>query len=371
MKKIYDCTNDTCGGRNSSCDTGSAASSFYSYGNEADEDVRSCGCGSSRPPRPCPPHHCPPTQCICCCPGPQGPKGDTGATGAQGPKGDTGAAGPFGPQGPKGDKGDKGETGATGPKGDKGDKGDTGETGATGATGATGPKGDKGDKGDTGATGATGATGPKGDKGDKGDTGATGATGATGPKGDKGDKGDTGATGATGPKGDTGERGPEGPPGTCSCPCASRGELAVNGGMENFTDNVPNGWTAVGSTARITLQGRVHSGASSVGLGDNARLTQNIAISGGCFYELSFFAHGEGAQTGVVATVRFTNPSGLNVIGAQITVNTQDLPNDNRGWGYYRVITIMAPNNAVNANIEFVADTNVSLDLDDVSFSVN
>lgn len=143
--------------------------------------------------------------------------------------------------------------------------------------------------------------------------------------------------------------------------------------MEAFTGNVPTGWTTTTSSAvsKVTQQGLVHSGDSAVNLKDGANLSQNIAITGGCFYEFSFFAHGEGAQVAVTATVTFTNAQGLSVEGLRITVNAQDIPNSNRDFAYYRGITIQAPNNATNARITFsvTAEGSQSLDVDDVSFS--
>ena len=73
------------------------------------------------------------------------------------------------------------------------------------------------------------------------------------------------------------------------------------------------------------------------------------------------------------ATVRFTNNQGLDQLGLSITVNAQDVPNSNRDFAYYRGITSLAPSNATNAQILFsvTASGGQSLDLDDVSFSIN
>ena len=250
--------------------------------------------------------------------------------------------------------------GPTGPTGPQGIPGPTGPTGAAGAVGPTGP---------TGATGATGAVGPTGP------TGATGAAGAVGPTGPTGATGAAGAVGPTGPTGATGATGPTGPTGTCTCPCSSRGELAINGVMESFNENIPTGWstTTPNAISKESQQGRVHSGNYSVNLNNGANLRQDIPITGGCYFDFSFFAHGEGTQVSVTATVTFTNPQGLSALGLAITVNGQDLLNDNREFGYYRGITTLAPANATNARIEFIVTTTgtQSLDLDDVSFSIN
>ena len=103
-------------------------------------------------------------------------------------------------------------------------------------------------------------------------------------------------TGPTGPRGATG---PTGPTGNCTCSCVSRGELVVNGGMEIVIDDKPTGWL-FSNPDNITSensQGRVHSGNWSVNITDDSTLSQVINnIEPGCFYELSFFARGEGAQ---------------------------------------------------------------------------
>ena len=270
------------------------------------------------------------------------------------PRGADGVDGEVGPTGPKGD------TGATGPTGPKGDTGTTGPTGPKGDTGATGPTGPKGD------TGTTGPTGPKGD---------TGATGPTGPKGDTGTTGPTGPIGPTGPKGDTGATGPTGPAGTCTCPCRSRGELVVNGGMETAADDVPTGWTVNDKKLldRVDQQGRVHSGNWSVALKDDAVFHQDIAVEAGCFHRLSFFARGEGSQVGFTARVIYLNAQNQPTVGLTIQVRQQDLVNSNRVFAFFQGITTAAPVGTVKARIEFAVTAfgNQNLDLDDVSFSVD
>ncbi len=222
-----------------------------------------------------------------------------------------------------------------------------------------------------GPKGDTGATGPKGDMGA---TGPKGDTGATGPKGDTGTTGPKGDTGSTGPKGDTGATGPKGDMGVCTCPCRSRGELAVNGGMEAFTGSVPTGWTMNNASlsSKVTQQGRVHSGNSAVNLENGAVLTQDIDITGGCFYGLSFFARGEGAQVGLTATLTFYNDKEEATPGLTITVRQQDIPTDNRNYAYYRSVSAAAPDDAVTLRVQFKVTANgeQSLDLDDVSLVI-
>lgn len=295
-----------------------------------------------------------------------------------------------GPPGPRGPRGCPGPTGPTGPRGATGPTGPTGATGLTGAAGPTGP---------TGATGPTGPTGPRGaadtltvgttTTGEPGTNasvtditgspnhtfnfviprGADGVDGATGPTGPKGDTGATGPTGPTGPKGDTG------PTGTCTCTCRSQGEMAVNGGMESFTNGVPTGWTANNKdlVTKEDQQGRVHSGNFSVNLKDGAVLSQEISVESGCFHVLSFFAHGEGAQVGFTAKVLYLNAQNQPTQGLLITVRQQDLITSDRAFAYYRGITTAAPAGTVKARIEFTVTANggQSMDLDDVSFSVS
>ena len=323
----------------------------------------------------------------CCCPSAIiGPTGATGATGA------TGTAGATGPTGPTGATGATGTAGATGP---------TGPTGATGATGTAGATGPTGPTGATGATGATGPTGPTGTDGEDGtsDTIAVGTT-TTGDAGTEasvtdttgapnhilefviprgfdgadGQDGDIGATGPTGPTGPTGATGPTGPTGVCTCPCKANGELVYNGHMENFTDNLPNGWSApvVNTVSKVTQQGRVHTGNAAVNIKNGGKLTQEVNLTGGCYYVFSFFARGEGAQVKFKASVIFLNDMGTQVTGVTIETREQDVPNSNRDFGYYRDVTIAAPNDTTHALIKFevTAEGNQSLDLDDVSLLV-
>lgn len=174
-----------------------------------------------------------------------------------------------------------------------------------------------------------------------------------------------GQTGATGPTGITGATG------ICSCNCQSQGELITNGGMEIVVENKPDSWDFInpdGITSEDS-QGRVHSGNWSVNMEDDTTISQTVEnIEGGCFYELSFFARGEGAQVGLTARVIFVTNSG-DVTGGTITINQQDITNDNRDFAYYKVITNSAPINTTAIRVEFEVTANgeQSLDLDDVS----
>lgn len=123
----------------------------------------------------------------------------------------------------------------------------------------------------------------------------------------------------------------------------------------------------------VDAQGRVHSGDFAVNIENDSAIEQTIPIlEGGCFYELSFFARGEGAQVGFTATVTFETPTGP-VVGGEITVDQQDVPNSNRDFGFYQIITEAAPINATGITVRFdvVANGEQSLDLDDVSLVVS
>lgn len=221
-------------------------------------------------------------------------------------------------------------------------------------------------------------TGPKGDTGDtgpKGDTGDTGAKGDTGDTGDKGDTGDTGAkgdTGDAGTKGDTGEKGDTGP---CCRQCEGTGELVENGGMEDFTEDIPNDWDINDDelVSQETGQGLVHTGLSSVKLEDDAILTQLITegISPGCFYQFSFFANSTGVQVNLTATVTFITTT-VNVVGATIFIDEQDVSTSQRSFGYYRTLTSQAPANTTAIEIKFEVQSTGEQDviLDDVSLSI-
>ena len=171
--------------------------------------------------------------------------------------------------------------------------------------------------------------------------------------------------GVTGPTGSTGATG------TCSCNCIPNGELILNGGMEILNDDKPASWEFENADEINSedSQGRVHSGNWSVNLGDNTTLFQVINnIEAGCFYELSFFARGEGAQVGLTATVTFITNSG-EVTGGLVTVRQQDITNSNRDFAYYRLITTAAPmgTTSIRVSFEVTAEGEQSLDLDDVS----
>ena len=182
-----------------------------------------------------------------------------------------------------------------------------------------------------------------------------------------------GPTGPTGPTGASGATGPTGPTGNCTCSCVSKGELVVNGGMEVVIDDKPTGWifTNPDNITSENSQGRVHSGNWSVNIGDDSTLSQIINnIEAGCFYELSFFARGEGAQVSLNANVIFLTNYG-DVLGGNLMVRSQDMTNSNRDFAYYRLITSQAPVGTTGIKIEFIvnANGNQSLDLDDVSLT--
>ena len=188
-----------------------------------------------------------------------------------------------------------------------------------------------------------------------------GPTGPTGPTGIQGPTGPTGATGATGPTGN------------CTCSCISRGELVVNGGMEDVTDEKPTGWlfTNPDNITSENSQGRFHSGNWSVNIENDSTISQVINnIEPGCFYKLSFFARGEGDQVSLNTNVIFITNSG-DVLGGNIMVRAQDITNSNRNFAYYRLITSQAPIGTTGIRIEFIvnANGNQSLDLDDVSLT--
>lgn len=224
--------------------------------------------------------------------------------------------------------------------------------------------------GPTGPQGPIGPTGPQGIQGVQGVQGPTGNTGATGATGPTGPTGVTGLTGATGPTGPTGATGPTG---TCECNCQSHGELVLNRGFENTANNKPTNWNFVNPNgiSSENSQGRVHSGNWSVNIEDTSVLSQTTTdVQKGCFYKLSFFARGEGAQVGLTAKVIFQTTTG-DVIGGTVTIRKQDIPNDNRNFAYYQIITTAAPMNTIAVKIEFSVTTEgeQSLDLDDVSLT--
>ncbi len=182
-----------------------------------------------------------------------------------------------------------------------------------------------------------------------------------------------GSTGPTGPTGATGMTGPTGPTENCTCSCVSRGELVLNGGMEIVIDDKPTGWlfSNPDNVTSENSQGRVHSGNWSVNITDDTTISQVINhIEAGCFYELSFFARGEGDQVSLNANDIFITNSG-DVLGGNLMVRSQDITNSNRDFAYYKLITTKAPVGTTAIKIEFSveANGNQSLDLDDVSLT--
>ena len=251
-----------------------------------------------------------------------------------------------------------------GPRGPEGPRGPQGERGEKGEKGERGPQGEKGEKGEQG---------PRGERGEQGEQGERGERGPQGEKGEKGERGPQGEKGETGERGPQGERGEQGPAGQCECDCVSVGEIIKNGGMELFAGNIPADWTTAtpSGVSQTAQQGRVHSGSFAVNLTNGANLSQTVPVKEGCFYELSFFGHGEGSQVGVTAEVVFVTHHGTRT-GLTVTVRKQDLTNSNRQFAYFKGITAAAPEGAHEAVITFAvtADGNQSLDLDDVSFTV-
>lgn len=158
------------------------------------------------------------------------------------------------------------------------------------------------------------------------------------------------------------------------CKCKANGQLVVNGGMENRNNNKPENWTFTNPNGIVSTnsQGRVHSGAWAVNIGNASAIQQTISVTEcGCFYILSFFARGEGSQVGLTASVVFETTTGP-VNGGNISVRQQDITNSNRDFAFYQLVTSAAPSNVTGITIKFLvnASGNQSLDLDDVSLIV-
>ena len=108
-------------------------------------------------------------------------------------------------------------------------------------------------------------------------------------------------------------------------------------------------------------------------IGDKSAIIQTIpTTNSGCFYQLSFFARGEGSQVGFTATVTFETTTGP-IIGGTISVRQQDITNSNRDFAFYQLVTSSSPANTTGITIKFLvnASGNQSLDLDDVSLIVS
>ena len=151
--------------------------------------------------------------------------------------------------------------------------------------------------------------------------------------------------------------------------------MTENGSMEVFSGGIPAGWTINDASLieQTSIPGDVHSGESSALLYNGAILSQDISLEGGCYYELSFYARGNGAQVQLIATVTFLDEENNETEGLTILIRAQDMPTGNRDFAYYRGITFMAPTDATIARISFAATTvgNQTVNLDDVSFSMD
>ena len=136
--------------------------------------------------------------------------------------------------------------------------------------------------------------------------------------------------------------------------------------MESFTKNIPDDWTTT-TPNKISKTDNPHTGNSAVNLADGAILNQTIPIAASNYYEFSFHARGNGAQTGLTANVFFVNGQGQSTPAATIQINQSDIPNAE--FEYYRRVTSLAPANTVSARITFTAVANGSqtLTIDDVS----
>lgn len=159
----------------------------------------------------------------------------------------------------------------------------------------------------------------------------------------------------------------------CRCIANNQGELVRNGGMETIINNRPRYWTSIGTgVSSETSSGRVHTGVASVNVDRGSEIEQRIErISSGKVYEFSFYAKGLTLAAGLTARVIFVTPY-TQVNGAVITIRPLDMIYDGRDYGYYRILTIMAPRGTIAAIIRFTANGLIGqrVNIDDVSLSV-
>ncbi len=155
---------------------------------------------------------------------------------------------------------------------------------------------------------------------------------------------------------------------------SAREELIYNGGFEEFECGVPEGWKTLSPCAvsQVTAPGRVHSGNSCVGLSDCAKLRQIIKreIEANHCYQLSCFAQLQGTNAGFAVEVTFLKRH-EEIAGGCILVRGQDIPNCQRQFGFYTLITSRAPRGVTGVIIEFSVNTTgcQCVCFDDVSFA--
>ena len=228
------------------------------------------------------------------------------------------------------------------------------------------PRGYPGESDDFAPLAIEGPIGPQGPQGEVGPIGPQGPQGEVGPIGPQGPQGEVGPIGPQGPQGEAGPIGPQGPAGT------GTGELLLNGGLEAFTDAVPDDWETPVATAiaQTTAEGEVYTGSSALRLLNGGSVSQTVAVTGGEYYELSFYNRNIGTSPAVTATVTFTDGTQSETALVILTVN-QNTVDGNVPFAYYRGITAQAPEWATDATVSFTAtaaDGEYAI-LDDVSFS--
>ncbi len=145
----------------------------------------------------------------------------------------------------------------------------------------------------------------------------------------------------------------------------------MNAGFETFTDAVPDGWRTPAATdiAPTTAQGEVYTGSSALRLLDGGSVSQDVAVTGGEYYALSFYNRNVGTSPVLQATVTFTDGSQTETSLTIVAVN-QNTADTAAPFAYYRGVTTVAPDWVATATVTFTASANADeyAILDDVSF---
>ncbi|MCL2109824.1 MAG: hypothetical protein FWH20_10825 [Oscillospiraceae bacterium] len=171
---------------------------------------------------------------------------------------------------------------------------------------------------------------------------------------------------------------PECPPFEPPCRCSERGELIMDGGFESWIDrSTPTYWNHTGNgltsgAFETTDADNVLSGGASVGI-KNASIYQTVDIRGDCLFEFSFSARSNTPIAKLVAIVSYIHADGTEWQANYVFIEAGSLPISPRVFNFYKRTLHRSPPDAVQAKIEFRAETSppslgLYIFVDDVSF---
>ncbi|MDO5294913.1 MAG: hypothetical protein Q4F05_19430, partial [bacterium] len=164
-----------------------------------------------------------------------------------------------------------------------------------------------------------------------------------------------------GPEGPTGATGPQGP-------AVTTGNLAINGDMEEFTGNIPTGWTGPGvnQSEKVTnapYPSLVHSKASAVRLKETdpsipVTLSRTTEIElKNCYYKCTFSTLCTGSTPELMVKLGFLDESDT-LIGSytEYSIGAGSLPPFDYGYrNFFFISDNKAPETAAKVEVKFEA----------------